>query len=114
MVHSLLQTGPGTSSLDFRDQGSVVGITISFVDSAPGALEVSFNSSPSPTVNDTTGLIAGVVLNGSGLSREATFHLREPVDVGERLFLHVSGVGNSGRALISTDAASQKPPPRRR
>lgn len=114
MVNTLYLSTAGTASLDFRDKGTITGICIMWKDVAVGAGEVSFNSSSSLTTNDTTGVIAGVLSNATAVANGQYFPLQEPVDVGERIFLHVTGALNETRVFIMTDSAPSRPSTRRR
>jgi hypothetical protein len=105
MVNTLYLAAAGTASLDFRDAGNIVGVTISTNSAAIGSIEVSFNSSSSFATNDTTGVIAGAVVAASGLDPAAFYEMTEPVDVGERIFLHNSAA-NVVRVFIYTDSKS--------
>ena len=114
MVNTLYLGGAGTASLDMRDDGNIIGIGISCTNAAAGSLEVSFNSSSSFTTNDTTGVIGAQVLDGVGSGGQMTYlAMKEPVSVGERVFLHLSGA-NIARVLIFTDTAAARPATRRR
>jgi hypothetical protein len=112
-VNTLYISAVGTSSIDFRDAGNIVGINMVSNDNAPGTIEVSFNSSPSFTTNDTTGVIGGLILPGNGTGADFSAVMREAVDVGERLFLHSSSAAAT-RVFVYTDATGTKPSPRRR
>jgi hypothetical protein len=113
MVNTLYLAAPGTISIDMRDAGNIVGISISCSDAAGGSVEVGFNSSPSYTTTDTTGVIAAAIYSGNGFSGNQYFEMKEPVDVGERIFLHNSAL-NAVRVLVYTDAATVRAPTRRR
>jgi hypothetical protein len=105
MINTLYLGTAGTVSLDIREDGHLVGVNISSNDAAPGTLEVSFNSSPSFSTNDTTGVIAGTFLTGSGtLANNTRIALREPVSVGERIFLHMTGL-NQARVFLYTETS---------
>jgi hypothetical protein len=114
MVNSLYAGGPGSVSLDFREDGHLVGLFLTVNDLAVGAVEVSFNSSSSFTTNDTSGVIGGAVLNAAGIQVGQMISLKEPISVGERIFLHLSGAGNICRVFLYTDGGVARPASRRR
>jgi hypothetical protein len=113
MVNTLYLSAAGTASFDFRDAGNITSVTLSHNNAAIGATEVSFNSSQATTTNDTTGVIAAIVSTAAGQPSDAVFPMKEPVDVGERLFLHVTGA-NICRATVVTDATPGRAGVRRR
>ncbi len=115
MVNTLYLVGAGTVSIDMRDAGNIVGVTITGNDASPGACEVSFNSSSSLTSNDTTGVICGAQFTGTaGSPLSFNSPMKEPVDVGERIFLHQTGVANTVRVFLYTDADTKRAAVRRR
>lgn len=115
MVHTLYIATAGTVSLDFRDPGRITCVVISSADAAAGGAELSFNSSAQLTTNDTTGTIAGLVLQGNANGPPvAVFHLDESVDAGERIYLHVTGAANATRAFICVSGAGTRASSRRR
>lgn len=115
MINSLYIATAGTVSLDFREDGNITGIMLSCANVAVGAVEVSFNSSSSFTTNDTTGVVCGTIADGAGSTIVSELAgLSEPVQVGERIFLHVTGALNVTRVFIFTDSKSQRAATRRR
>jgi hypothetical protein len=113
MINTLFSQAPGTVSIDFRDAGNLTAIALSSTDNVGGQVEVSFNSTPSYTTNDTTGVIAAIVLQAGGTPQQLVIPMSEPVDVGERLFLH-NQAANTARAIVITDSKGPRPPGRRR
>jgi hypothetical protein len=114
MVNSLYIGAAGSVSLDFRDAGKITTIVLVTNDGATGAIEVSFNATAAFTTHDTTGVVGGLILGGGGNGQRLVFPLNESVDVGERLFLHVSGALNTARAFVHTDSAAVRASARRR
>ncbi len=115
MVNTLFLGAAGSTSIDMRDQGNIVAVAISGVDVALGGIELSFNSQPQLAQTDTTGTIASITTAGTNTLVSQTIHnIKEPVEVGERLFMHVVGGGNTARAVVYTDTASARTPVRRR
>ncbi len=114
MVNTLYLSGAGTVSIDMRDAGNIVGLTITGNDASSGACEVSFNSSSSLATNDTTGVIGGLQFTGSVVPQSFNSAMKEPVDVGERIFLHQTGVANTVRVFLYSDADTKRAAVRRR
>jgi hypothetical protein len=103
MINTLYATGAVTASLDVRSDGRIIGLAYFINTAATGNFELTFNSSPSYTTNDTTGVIAGgPLIANTALDGYIAFD--EPVEAGERLFLHQTGVGNITRLMIYSDA----------
>ena len=113
MVHSLYIAAAGSVSLDIRDDAKITAIVIAANDQAPGGAEVSFTSTAQLTTNDTTGVLAGLPLAGSLAPATMMYVMNEPVEAGERLYLHVTGA-NACRAFVYTDRAGARPSTRRR
>jgi hypothetical protein len=111
-INTLYANAAGTVSIDMRDAGRIKGILVLSNMAAAGSVEVSFNSSSQSTTTDTTGVICGL-LNQAGTGQSVYIDLDEPVDVGERIYMHTTGI-SAVRAFIYTDSATVKASPRRR
>jgi hypothetical protein len=108
MINSLYAAGTTTVSIDIREDGTITGINWSQINSSPveGQWELSFNSAPSFTTNDTTGVLGGgpvAALANEVIHDTGFIPFSEAVQAGERLFLHQSGLGVKTRAFISSD-----------
>lgn len=113
MVYKLFKNGAaGSSSLDARDDGNIVGILLSTDAAAAGNIEVGFNSTGSFTQNDTTGTLMSMNV-ATDLPQTAFCQMMEPVSVGERIFLHTD-TANTVIVTIFTDRTPPKTTPRRR
>ncbi len=109
MINSLYIASAGSVALDIREDGKITGITIVGVDALNGGAEVSFIAGPHLSTHDAIGVLAGVIYAGAGNPLVHRVELDEPVQAGERLYLHVAGAGNATRAFIHSDARSTRP-----
>jgi hypothetical protein len=105
MVNKLFSTVTGTVSLDIRETGILNSVVISAqVPTATTAeVELSFNSTGQTLTNDATGVLASMnlpaVIGGSG---HVHIQMNEPVDAGERIYLHTTGSPRCSVTLYST------------
>jgi hypothetical protein len=115
MVNKLFLSLAGTASLDFRDNGKITAVSVSWSGGGSGGWELSFNSSSQISTNDATGTILnGTIPSAAASNGFASLLMNETVDAGERVFLHLTGVGAAATATIITDSATVKASPRRR
>ncbi len=118
MINKLFSTVTGTVSLDIREPGSITAIMISAqVPTAVTAeIEVSFNSTAQFQTNDATGILASVNLPAViGAQANVVLQLSEPVDAGERIYLHISGSPRTSATIVtSTTGSPGRVPARRR
>jgi hypothetical protein len=118
MINKLYASVTGTVSLDFRDSGVLTSIVISAQTptAVTAQIEVSFNSTAQFQTNDATGVLASVNLPAViGATGNLTVPLNEPIDAGERIYLHTSsGVMVSALLVSTTAGAPSRVAPRRR
>jgi hypothetical protein len=114
MVHKLYSALIGATSLEIRNAGQILGLFVSIANTGAGVhnWEVSFLSSGNYLVNDTSGVLAAGFL-GAGQSANVFIQTNEPIEQGERLFLHTTTTAATD-IFVFTDALTTKPAVRRR
>ncbi len=119
MIQKLHSTTTGTVSLDIRETGVLTQLvlTCQIPTASQAQIEVSFNSTAQFSTNDATGVLATMNLGPSiGNAGHVSITLEEPVDAGERIYLHTSASAVSTALLVTRPSApaASRPVARRR